>query len=83
MWREHAVVNTARDKYNSTEMFELACVEDIFLWTSSREHKQGIASQMTDLCYCTFYDFSSLRHANLQERGEVNAGRKFTFRVSC
>ena len=63
-------------------MFELACVEDSFVWTSSREHMQGIASQMTDLCYCRFYDFSSLRHANLQERGKVYVGSKFTFRVS-
>jgi hypothetical protein len=64
-------------------MFELASVVGSFLGTSSREHMQGIASQLTDLCYSTFYGFSSLRHANLQERGKVYTGSKFTFRVSC
>ena len=64
-------------------MFELACVEDSFVWMASCEHMKEIASQITDLFYYTFYDFSSLRHANLRERGKVYTGSKFTFRVSC
>jgi len=61
---------------------ERACVEDSFVWTSSRERMQGIASQMTDLCYCTFYDFSSFRPANLQEGWCGRLGWK-EIHISC